>query len=224
MVVIVNGSIPASEFALHHVLTSCSDVEIEVERVVKSGEKAVIPLVWERGGDREAFEAALDDDPTVEEFSLLAEFENERLYRMEWIAQVRLLLQMITSSEATVLDAVGNHDRWHLRIMYPDRDLLSDTHSFCEEYGLTFEVEAVREMEGEPAGRYSLTESQYEALVTALERGYYAVPREVTLEDLADELGTSHQALSELLRRGTQGLIEDALVVGELHDEKEEGE
>ena len=219
--VIVKGSVPASEFALHHVLTSCPDVEIEVERIVKSGEKAVIPLVWERGDDREAFEAALDDDPTVEDYSLLAEFENERLYRMEWIEQVRLLLQMLTSSKATVLDAVGQHDRWYLRIMYPDRDLLSNTHEFCEEFGLTFEVEAVREMEGEPAGRYSLTENQYEAMVTALERGYYDVPREVTLEDLADELGTSHQALSELLRRGTRGLIEDALVVGELHDAKE---
>lgn len=220
MVVILNGSIPASEFALHHVLTSCPGVEIEIERIVKSGEKAVIPLVWERGADRESFEAALDDDPTVQDFTLLAEFENELLYRMEWIEQVRLLLQMLTNSEATVLDAVGHRDRWHLRIMYPDRDLLSNTHEFCEEYGLSFEVESVREMEGEPAGRYSLTENQYQALVTALERGYYSVPREITLEELADELGMSHQALSELLRRGTQGLIEDALVVGELHDEE----
>ena len=222
--VIVNGSVPASEFALHHVLTSRPDVEIEIERVVKSGEKAVIPLVWERGDDREAFEAALDEDPTVEDYSLLAEFENECLYRMEWIEQVRLLLQIITNSKATVLDAVGHEDRWYLRIMYPDRDLLSATHEFCEECGLTFEVGSVREMEGEPAGRYSLTESQYEALVTARERGYYDVPREVTLEDLADELGTSHQALSELLRRGTQGLIEDALVIGEMHDEDGDGE
>lgn len=220
MVVIVNGSIPASEFALDNVLASYSEVEIEIERIVKSGEEAVIPLVWARGLDRAAFENALDDDPTVEEYALLAEFESELLYRMEWIEQVRLLLQMLTNSEATVLDAVGNRDRWHLRIMYPDRDLLSKTHEFCEQWGLSFDVESVREMEGDPAGRYSLTESQYEALVTALESGYYAVPRDITLEELADELDITHQALSELLRRGTRGLIEDALVIGEIHHEE----
>ncbi len=221
MVVIATGSVPAAEFALHHVLTSLPAVEIQVERIVKSGNEAVVPLVWERGADREEFEAALDEDPTVRDYSLLAEFENELLYRMEWIDQVRFFLQILTNSEATVLDAVGNRDRWHLRIMYPDRDLLSATHEFCEECGLTFDVESVREMEGEPAGRHSLTENQYKALMSALKRGYYAVPREITLEELADELGTSHQALSELLRRGTQGLIEDALVVGELHEDEE---
>lgn len=221
MVVIVRGSVPAVEFALHHTLSSLSDIEIEIERIVKSGEKAVIPLLWIREVERESFEAVLDDDPTVKEFTQLAEFENELLYQMEWIDQVRLLLQMLTNSKATILNAVGHRDRWYLRIMYPNRDLLSSTHDFCERQGLTFDIESIRDMDGEPASRYGLTSGQYEALLTAFDRGYYSIPREITLEGLAEELGMSHQALSELLRRGVGGLIEDALVIGEIHDEDE---
>ncbi|MGM0590036.1 MAG: helix-turn-helix domain-containing protein [Halobacteriota archaeon] len=92
--------------------------------------------------------------------------------------------------------------------------MLSSTHDFCEDHGLAFDIESIRELDGEPAGRYGLTSDQYDALVTAFERGFFQVPREVTLEDLAGELDISHQALSERLRRGTDALVEDTLVIG----------
>ncbi|MGM0590035.1 MAG: hypothetical protein ACQETI_00155 [Halobacteriota archaeon] len=53
----------------------------------------------------------------MRESTLLAEFDDEFLYRMEWVAHVRLLLQMLTNSKATVLDARGRNDRWHLRVL-----------------------------------------------------------------------------------------------------------
>jgi len=44
-------------------------------------------------------------------------------------------------------------------------------------------------------------------------RGLYTVPREVELVDIAADLGISHQALSERLRRGIDALIQDTLMV-----------
>jgi hypothetical protein len=44
------------------------------------------------------------------------------------------------------------------------------------------------------------------------------VPRSITLEELADDLSVSHQALSEQLRRGTGGLMEDTLLAGTSHE------
>ena len=79
---------------------------------------------------------------------------------------------------------------------------------------MTFDVLTIREMESEPAGRFGLTDSQYRALVLAASRGYYEVPKAVTLAELAEEIGVSHQALSEQLRRGTGALVEDVLSVG----------
>ena len=61
-----------------------------------------------------------------------------------------------------------------------------------------------------PAG---VTDKQRKALTRAFESGYYDIPRGVTTEELATDLGISHQALSERFRRAHKGLIEDAGVV-----------
>lgn len=99
-------------------------------------------------------------------------------------------------------------------MLYPTRDSFSATIDFCNEEGSIFDADVMREMEGEPTGHYGLTERQYETLTTAVERGYYAIPRETTAQDLADELDVSYQTLSELLRRGHEALIEDTLSIG----------
>lgn len=52
-----------------------------------------------------------------------------------------------------------------------------------------------------------LTPEQYETLVAAVEHGYFEIPREVSMQDLAEELGVSHQALSERLRRAYETLV-----------------
>jgi predicted DNA binding protein len=214
MATIVRGHIPADEFVLEETLTSLEDVEFECERIVTSGDEAVMPLLWVRGVDGDEIEQAFQEDSTVENVDLLSSFENEWLYRMEWVDRVQLVVQMLTNSEATVMDAYGTSEQWDLRVLYPSRDALSKTTEFGEDHGLTFEIETIRQMEGEPAGRYGLSRAQYEALTQALEEGYYQVPRENNLEDIADDLDISHQALSERIRRATQTLIEETVLVG----------
>jgi hypothetical protein len=219
MATIVRGTVPADEFALSHTLGSAPDVEFEVERIVDSGDDALMPLLWVRGDRENGVADLLDADPSVREVELLAAFDDEWLYRMEWVDRIDLVLRMLTTSEATVLDAHGRRDRWTLRVMYPDRDDLSDTHEFCRSHGLSFDVRSIRELDGEPAGRYGLTTEQFEALTTAAERGLFEVPRRTTMADLATELSVSHQALSERIRRATGALVEEALVVGVAGDE-----
>jgi hypothetical protein len=76
-------------------------------------------------------------------------------------------------------------------------------------------------MEGEPAGRFGLTDSQHRVLELASRRGYFEVPRDVTLKELADEVGVSHQALSEQIRRGTGALVEDTICIGTFPEEED---
>lgn len=211
---IVRGYIPADEFALEETLTTLQGVEFECERVITSGDEAVMPLLWVRGADENAVEQALENDPTVENVDLLSSFGDEQLYRMNWIKRVQLVLQILTNSEATIMDAHGTNEQWYLRVLYPTRDALSQTTEFGEEHGLTFTIETIRQMDGEPEGRYGLTSAQHEALAQAVESGYYEVPRENNLEEIAADLDISHQALSERMRRATQALIEDTILVG----------
>jgi len=214
MATIVIGSVPTAELALAHTFEKLPDVTFESERIILSGDDAVMPLLWARNAEREPLEAAIDGDPTVNNVTLLADFGEELLYRMDWVDRVQLLLHMLTNSEATILDAHGRRDGWRVRVMFPDRSHLSETHAFCKAHGMEFTIESIREMDGQPSGRFGLTEDQYRALITAVEEGYYDVPQQRTLEELAEEFEISHQALSERLRRGTESLVEDTLLVG----------
>ncbi|MFC7157388.1 helix-turn-helix domain-containing protein [Halomarina halobia] len=215
MATIVSASIPAQEFALYSTLSALPGVEFETEQIVETGEDIVMPLMWARGADHEALEGAIEEDPSVDNLSKLAEFDEEILYQMDWIDQVQLVIQMVTNARATIMDARSTDERWQLRIMYPDRESLSATHDFCKSNDLTFDVRSIHDMEGEPAQLYGLTDEQYRALVLACQRGYYDVPKKVELNELADELDLSHQALSERLRRGNRALIRSSLRIGD---------
>lgn len=214
MPTLVTGTVPASELGLAHTMESFPDLLFEIEQVVTSGDEALMPLLWVRGPSREQVEETLTEDPTVDEVELVGDFEDEWLFRIEWIDRVNLLVKMLTNSEATVLDAIGRDGQWQLRMLYPDRALFSQTHAFCEAHGLTFNIETIRELEGGPAGRYGLTNKQYQVLTEAVEQGYFEIPRGVTLKELAEELDTTHQAASELLRRATNTLLKDTFFTG----------
>jgi predicted DNA binding protein len=211
MPTIVWGDIPTGEFALQQTFEVVPDAVFECEQVVENGHDVVMPMLWGRASDPGELDVALENDPSVGDVEKLAELDGEVLYRMEWVRQVELVLQMMLNDNGTVLDAYGNSDRWRLRIFYPDREELSETNEFCEKHDLPFDVRRVRDMDSEPASRYGLTDEQYESLKRAWESGYFDVPRETGIEDLADELDISHQALSERLRRGHNTLVENML-------------
>lgn len=222
MATLITATVPAEAFALSETLAAVPDATFDCEKLVETGDDSIMPLLWVRTPDFDALDEALAADPTVNGISLLTDLGEERLYRMEWVDHIPIVLRMITNGEATVLSAATDDDHWVLRVLYPTREGLSDTVDFCETQGLDFDVRSVRELEGEPSGRHGLTESQYEALTAAVERGYFAVPREVELGDLADDLGISHQALSERIRRGVDALVVDTLLVGESRGEAKE--
>jgi predicted DNA binding protein len=57
----------------------------------------------------------------------------------------------------------------------------------------------------EPADK--LSECEREVLFTALDRGYFDVPRQTSLSELADELDKSEGEAMEKLRHGTAALV-----------------
>ena len=59
---------------------------------------------------------------------------------------------------------------------------------------------------------YGLTSKQRETLITALEMGYFHVPRQTTQQELAEELGIQSSSTSETLRRATAELIANTLL------------
>jgi predicted DNA binding protein len=57
------------------------------------------------------------------------------------------------------------------------------------------------------SGRPALPYTHYEAMAAAVERGYYETPREITVEELAEELDVPRSTLSYRLRRAEAALV-----------------
>jgi predicted DNA binding protein len=219
MATIIDATIPVEEFALAETLQTCADATVECEQLVEHPDNTVMPLIWVRNTTPETFEAALEQDPTVETYTQLAATPPECLYEMDWRANIQLVLQFFTMEGAVILDTVGSVDGWHLRVLFPERDDVRATTDFCETHNFTITIHSIRHLDDETEAdhqgsvRAGLTADQHEALTVAYEGGYFTVPRDVDLETVSTNIGISHQALSERLRRGHQTLIEETLMV-----------
>ncbi|MEM4782170.1 MAG: helix-turn-helix domain-containing protein [Halalkalicoccus sp.] len=57
-----------------------------------------------------------------------------------------------------------------------------------------------------------MTDAQYDTLLTALETGYFDIPRGIMTEELGERLGISDQAVVERIRRGLTNVLTHILI------------
>lgn len=215
MSTIASIRIAPEAFALAETFETAPHAEFELLPVVAHGGDREMPFLLVTGEDSDAAEAALGDDESVGALESVAELGGGALYRVEWTAPIRLFLSGLVEEDATVLSALGQGDQWHLRVLFPERRALSAVYQFCEENDLPIEIERINDLTGsDDHRRFGLSEEQRTTLLTGFERGFYSIPRETDTSDLAAELGITHQALSERLRRAHRTLVEGALVSG----------
>jgi predicted DNA binding protein len=202
--------VPTEEFALERTLSSVPALSLTCERVVGSGDGTDPQLIRFHGTGPNTLKPVLADDPTVEAFDVLSRAPDVLCY-VQWSRRVRLVLQVLTATEALILSGTATADRWTFRLLVPNRDALSQLDELCADRNLSLDVQSVQTWKGDGLDPRSLTPEQYEALVIAAEYGYFKVPRENDLEHIADEIDITHQALSERLRRGHDALIRASL-------------
>jgi predicted DNA binding protein len=213
MSVLSELTVPANEFVLADTLTTAPEIQIEIKRVV-AGTEHVTPYFWAYDGDFDTFEEGLRNDQTIRDILTLEEDGNdERLYRVMWQSEKPNLLTAASDAKATVLEAVSHGEAWELKILFPNRDALSEFHDYCLSNDFSFHLDRVYHAEN-PQERavYEVTDVQQEALVAAYDADYFDVPRDTTLTELADQLDISRNALSARLRRGQRNLLSNTLV------------
>lgn len=215
MTTIAELTLSAEEFALADTLQTLPDLELRVESVVAEGPTRTMPLVWFSNVDRGRLENALDDDPTVAEAIQLLENTDagKWLYRLQYADGVGSVCCALYTHGGTVLDAQFADGQWTLRLLFPHRDELSSAVSEIETEGVHVDVRRMVEADQDDdlEATAALTDPQREAIAEAYRQGYYDVPREISLEELANELDISHQALSERLRRANRVLASEQI-------------
>jgi predicted DNA binding protein len=210
--VILEFTVDGEQFALGQVLSGPPHMQIELERIVPTGDLAM-PFLWATGEDFEAFERKLRDSPTVRELLPLDRIGDSVLYRVEWLGDHEDLVEGIAQTDTTVLQAHGN-GQWVFRLRFSDHDQLGRFQNYCTDRDIAFHVDRVYTLTEETrrGHRFGLTGEQREALILALQRGYFDTPSQMSLSELADEFGISQQALSNRIRRGNKQVLQKILL------------
>lgn len=191
------------------------DMVLKMEDLQILDEHSAKYIFWASGGDFHDFEDALTADPTVDQFAILTEIPSRRLYRVNFTIEAR---QKMTYPEASKFDIVflgahSTHDGVHFRAQVPTRRALHAFRERCLEKGIEFRLDSIYQEDDDGANsQYGLTDSQREALLLAYEHGYFGTTRDASLEEIANELSISRQALAGRLRRGHEQLIAHTLL------------
>lgn len=199
---------------LRETMAEVPDLKLQREHSFEEADGTRRAMGWVETTDFEAFEAAVADDPTVANLTLLADVEDRRLYRLDFteVAEETRLYPQVVAVGGVFREFVGSADGWQFRIQFPNREALEQTHTFCRENGFDMTLHQVYdEVNGDDSESHSLTDPQRETLLEAVESGYLDIPRELTLAELGGRLGVSESAASERFRRGVKSLVEEEL-------------
>ncbi|ELY48865.1 helix-turn-helix domain-containing protein [Natronolimnohabitans innermongolicus] len=195
--------------------TVAHDRSSNVESVLEAGTDPTSGKFFYRvqSPDFTQFEDGLRNDHTIGEFERVIETRDEKaIYRFEYTDEAKIVSPIISAANGVILDMENDGTGWILTVWMPDRTNLAPVWDYAEQNDIAIELLRVNDYASLGDTDAGLTESQREALLVALETGYFDDPRNATLSEVAATLDISEPAASGLLRRGTKRLIVSSLM------------
>lgn len=160
-----------------------------------------------RTDDFDRFEAGLAQDHTIESFKRVIELGTEAVYRFEYSADATVFSGAIAAVDGMSLDWVNDGTAWWVRVWLPERRALASLWEYASDHDVEFSLERVSNSRSADGSDFGLTDNQREAILLALEMGYFEEPRGATMREVADALGISQPAAGGRLRRGLRRLV-----------------
>ena len=201
------------------VAASAPDATLVLEMQYNHGNRPLF-LVTVQDGSQSNVEAALSEAYDVGEWTLVGQAGETRRYQvfpaLSLEEQLGEHLDDLAGLEAlATADAIIQRidvvpAGWRQTGWFADRDAFSKFSSFWQRNADFRLHRLTRDGESEPPGD-GLTDRQHEALRIAYELGYFAIPRQASLEDVAAELDIAPSSVSERLRRAQTQLIEETV-------------
>ena len=204
---IATFSLPHDAVALEQTFQELPGLKVEAERIVTHSRAWGRSGLWTANATFESIDEVLTADSSVNKIIDDYEFADEKYYLLDWTNDVDDRIDIYIDRPASILDAEADADSWQIRIRFFSRDQFDVFRHTLNEKGIAFKLRDLTEP-GAPRETFGdLTPDQRDALVVAWESGYFEIPRQTTTREIAAELGISHQALSERLRRGITNLV-----------------
>ncbi|MDS0293052.1 bacterio-opsin activator domain-containing protein [Halogeometricum luteum] len=214
MSVVAQFVVPTDSFALSEAAAAHPEAVLEAERLATHSPEWALPFLWASGPDLAAFAESMRADPTVDGVECIEDAGRERLYRVEWSDGVLELISEMINRHAVVSEAVLRGGEWRLTVRFSRDEQVSAFRDHFERRGRTFDVERIYHPTAPRGSVHGLTRQQRETLRTASREGYFEIPRRLSMQELAEKLGLSSNAVSQRIRRGTGNLVRNTLTVG----------
>ncbi|WP_247731101.1 helix-turn-helix domain-containing protein [Halovivax limisalsi] len=211
MSVIATVSVPAESFALAGLFAAHPTASIEVERLASHSREWVMPAVWLVAPDPVAAAETMRADPAVESVSLIDVADETAYATIHWGERVTAFVDAIIDRHGVLKTASATAAAWELTLKFTAREALADFQAYADDHDLDVELRRLSEASAALDRVYGLTPAQREVLETALELGYFDVPREAQIDDLAAALDISTNSVSERLRRATKALTSNTI-------------
>ncbi|GGK73021.1 helix-turn-helix domain-containing protein [Haloarcula sebkhae] len=199
--------------ALVPTLQNLEDIAI---RVITQGNtdpgSTVFPFLIEYR-DRDRLEEMLDADPTVQSYELVDWTDQTGIYYIEHTPETKLISSVVTDVNGFLIHTETKGNGWLVRLLLPDREALNTIWEYANENDISLDIiEIYGNTDTGGESSYGLTDEQRIALTTAYENGYFGEPRDISLNEVADEIGLSSTAMSGRLRRGMRNLIAATII------------
>ncbi len=222
MAVITDVRFAHDDGALAGTLATLPDLEATVVSETSTDPGGHYHLRFENV-DPDRLADVLESDHTVNEATPMRESGENRLWEVEFAPETKLLAPLVTDEGGFVLEAQSvpagtdlEVRGWNERWLLPDREALHGVWQHARDVDFEFDVLELHQhgqTDAEYPGPDALTDEQREALVAAYEEGYFAEPRETSLEELAESLDISASAVRGRINRGLRSLIGAGLVL-----------
>lgn len=165
------------------------------DRVIEIGElraddPAIIEKAVQNHPDVVAYDRLYDDDGGI---VCRYEATEQRLYRFLGASSLPPEFPVIVEDGRMEFDVTGTRDQFEA------------VEAALTDSGSEYDLLSVVSTDGHDESL--LTDRQRECLLVALRMGYFDVPRECTLEEVAAELGVNKSSVSDTIRRGAGDVL-----------------
>ena len=203
--------VPASTLGLAETFERAPGAEVELERTAGGPSDPTAPFGWVYGVEPDRADDLLAADSSVADAEKFGEDGEACLFEVVFDDGICSFTESIFERGGVVVRASATDGVWTFQLRFTERSDVGEV--FDDEFTREYEATVTRlyGSSDAPMARVGVTEKQRRALEAAFEMGYYAVPRDVDLRAVGEQLGVSRQAVSERLRRAHELLVADFL-------------
>ncbi|WP_049998634.1 helix-turn-helix domain-containing protein [Halococcus sediminicola] len=190
------------------ILDELPNTQLIVEGMTACDSETVLITFWANGPDLATLERGLENEPSIQTIEVLSGTDaDQKLYQVRLSGAATTYWGWINLGGVLLGCTLDYEGKW-IRMRFPNRDALVACRDYCADHGYSFALNSLQPtssgVDSKPTG---LTVAQDELLTAATNEGYFNVPRNTTMDNLADSFNISNQAASERLRRGISNIL-----------------